>query len=122
MRPLAVVLAALLIACSSTTETAPEATPQAAPPARGIEHCLVDGRSLEFEWAVKERMQSALEVPVSLEPGVARINQDSEIRYSYAAEYLMTIFWPNGKVGPIREYWSGWVFATNCAALLSTPP
>ena len=118
MRPLTVALTGitLAIACASPSESVPPS----------IDHCLVDGRSLEFETAVRDRIQRATNGPalVSLDPGAVRISAigESGIAYKYVGEYLVTFVTGNRNVGPVRYYYSGYIFSKTCAADVRTPP
>ncbi len=102
----------------------PTASPIASPTPPSIDHCLADGRSLEFELAVSERIRHGIDQPalVTLDPGAVRISHESGFRYNYVAEYLVTVILVNRNIGPFRSYYSGWIFSTTCAALLATPP
>ena len=118
-------LAALVVAIGCSSEGSPDASGGGTASSTvlsdtpdGIEHCLVEGRSLNFEAAVLELIHRSVDGPIdaSLEPGLARVRPAGEVTYRYEAEYLVT-FWSGGKkVGELRRYYEGTIGSRTCTA------
>ena len=126
MRLCATFLALLVAACSDASPDPPPLGPRPAS-STSIDHCLVDGRSLEFDYEVRHwwshvladaREKGTTVYPFNAKPGPARVDSLGGSMYRYTTEFTFVRVGDGYEVVVLAV---GTVDAATCAAILEEP-